>query len=141
TINGSPWLLSLGNEAPHPKAAQVFANWILSKEGLETYARGYGSATLRTDIYEAYLNPGNLPKAGVKYFDDTDWEWIVTGRHDSREKGWKILKGEKGFKIVQKIQNIQPAAIRSIPLLHPPPRQQRGRKEVGAGTIGTAGTF
>ena len=94
TINGSPWLLSLGNKAPHPKAAQVFANWILSKEGLETYARGYGSATLRTDIDESYLNPGNLPKAGVKYFDDTDWKWIVTGRHDSREKVWKILKGK-----------------------------------------------
>ena len=92
TINGSPWLLSLGNKAPHPKAAQVFANWILSKEGLETYARGYGSATLRTDIDESYLNPGNLPKAGVKYFDDTDWKWIVTGRHESREKVWRILK-------------------------------------------------
>ena len=66
TINGSPWMLTLANKAPHPKAAQVFANWILSKEGLETYAKGYGSATLRTDIDESYLNPGNLPKKGVK---------------------------------------------------------------------------
>jgi ABC-type Fe3+ transport system substrate-binding protein len=92
TINGSPWLLSLANKAPHPRAAQVFANWILSKEGLEIYARGYGSATLRTDIDASYLNPGNLPKPGVKYFDDTDWKWIVTGRHESREKVWKLLK-------------------------------------------------
>ena len=93
TINGSPWMLSLANRAPNPKAAQVFANWILSKEGLETYAKGYGSATLRTDIDESYLNPGNLPKKGVKYFDDTDWKWIVTGRHENREKAWKVLKG------------------------------------------------
>jgi ABC-type glycerol-3-phosphate transport system substrate-binding protein len=93
TINGSPWMLSLANRAPHPKAAQVFANWILSKEGLETYGRGYGSATLRTDIDETYLNPGNLPKKGVKYFDDTEWKWIVTGRHENREKAWKLLKG------------------------------------------------
>ncbi|HEX2227709.1 MAG TPA: extracellular solute-binding protein [Candidatus Binatia bacterium] len=92
TINGSPWMLSLANKAPHPKAAQLFANWILSKEGLETYAKGYGSATLRADIDESYLNPGNLPKKGVKYFDDTDWKWIVTGRHENREKAWKILK-------------------------------------------------
>jgi ABC-type Fe3+ transport system substrate-binding protein len=92
TVNGSPWLLSLANKAPHPKAAQVFANWILSKEGLETYARGYGSATLRTDIDESFLNPGNIPKKGVKYFDDTDWKWIVTGRHEYREKVWKLLK-------------------------------------------------
>jgi iron(III) transport system substrate-binding protein len=92
TINGSPWMLTLANKAPHPKAAQVFANWILSKEGLETYGKGYGSATLRTDVDESYLNPGNLPKKGVKYFDDTEWKWIVGGRHESREKVWKILK-------------------------------------------------
>ena len=93
TINGSPWLLSVANKAPHPKAAQVFANWILSKEGLGIYARGYGSATARTDIDESYLNPGNIPKRGVKYFDDTDWQWIVTGRREYREKAWKVLKG------------------------------------------------
>jgi iron(III) transport system substrate-binding protein len=92
TVNGSPWMLSVANRAPHPKAAQVFANWILSKEGLEIYARGYGSAALRTDIDESFLNPGNLPKKGLKYFDDTDWKWIVSGRHESRAKVWKILK-------------------------------------------------
>jgi iron(III) transport system substrate-binding protein len=92
TINGSPWMLTVANKAPHPKAAQLFANWILSKEGLETYGRGYGSATLRTDVDESYLNPGNLPKKGVKYFDDTEWKWIVGGRHESRDKVWKILK-------------------------------------------------
>ena len=95
TINGSPWLLSLANKAPHPKAAQVFANWILSKEGLETYARGYGSVTARNDVDESYLNPGNIPNKGVKYFDDTEWKWIITGRHDSREIVWKILKSAK----------------------------------------------
>jgi iron(III) transport system substrate-binding protein len=92
TVNGSPWLLSVANKAPHPRAAQVFTNWILSKEGLEIYARGYGSATLRTDIEESFLNSGNIPKKGVKYFDDTDWKWIVTGRHESREKVWQLLK-------------------------------------------------
>lgn len=91
-INGSPWLLTLANRAPNPRAAQVFVNWILSKEGLEIYARGYGSTTLRTDIDESYLNPGNIPKQGVKYFDDTDWKWIVTGRRENREKVWEILK-------------------------------------------------
>jgi iron(III) transport system substrate-binding protein len=93
SINGSPWMLTVANKAPNPKAAQLFANWILSKEGLEIYARGYGSASLRTDINESYLNPGNIPKPGVKYFDDTDWKWIVTGRREYREKVWNVLKG------------------------------------------------
>ena len=92
TINGSPWMLSVANKAPNPRAAQVFSNWILSKEGLEIYARGYGSAPVRTDIDESFLNPGNIPKPGVKYFDDTEWKWVVTGRHEYREKVWKLLK-------------------------------------------------
>ena len=92
-INGSPWMLSVGNKAPNPRAAQVFANWILSKEGLEIYARGYGSATLRTDIDESYLQPASIPRPGGKYFDDTDWKWIVTGRRENREKMWNVLKG------------------------------------------------
>ena len=94
SVNGSPWMLTLANRAPNPKAAQLFANWILSKEGLGTYARGFGSVSLRTDIDEANLNPGNLPKKGVKYFDDTDWNWIVTGRQENREKVWQVLKGK-----------------------------------------------
>jgi ABC-type Fe3+ transport system substrate-binding protein len=91
-VNGSPWLLTLANKAPHPNAARVFTNWILSKEGLEIYARGYGSATLRTDADESFLNPANIPRQGVNYFDDTDWHWVITGRRETREKVWKLLK-------------------------------------------------
>ena len=91
-INGSPWMLTIANKAPNPRAAQVFANWILGKEGLETYARGYGSATLRVDINESFLQPAIIPKPGGKYFDDTDWKWILTGRRENREKVWQLLK-------------------------------------------------
>ena len=92
TVNGSPWLLSVANRAPHPNAARLFVNWMASKEGIEIYSRGYGSATLRTDVDESFLSAGNIPRAGVKYFDDTDWKWIVTGRHENREMVWKLLK-------------------------------------------------
>jgi iron(III) transport system substrate-binding protein len=92
SVNGSPWMMSVANRAPHPNATKVFVNWLASKEGLEIYARGYGSATLRTDIDESFLNPGNIPRAGVKYFDDTEWQWVVTGRQETREKVWTLLK-------------------------------------------------
>jgi ABC-type Fe3+ transport system substrate-binding protein len=91
-INGSPWMLTVANKAPNPKAAQVFVNWMLSKEGLETYGRGYGSATLRTDVDESYLQSASVPRPGAKYFDDTDWNWIITGRRENREKVWALLK-------------------------------------------------
>lgn len=91
-VNASPWLLAVANRAPHPNAARVFANWMLSKEGLEIYARGYGSATLRTDIDESFLNPDNIPRRGVNYFDESDWKWIVAGRRETRNRVWKLLK-------------------------------------------------
>jgi len=91
-VNGSPWLLTVANKAPHPNAARVFANWIASKEGLETYSRGYGAATLRTDVDESFLERGTVPRAGVKYFDDTEWNWTITGRREAREKVRQLLR-------------------------------------------------
>ena len=92
TVNGSPWLLTVANKAPHPHAARLFVNWLASKEGLEIYSRGYGSAAMRTDIDESFLKSGNIPRPGVNYFDDTDWKWVVTGRKETRDKVWKLLK-------------------------------------------------
>ncbi|HWP58112.1 MAG TPA: extracellular solute-binding protein [Candidatus Acidoferrales bacterium] len=91
-VNGSPWLLTLANKAPHPNAARVFANWIASKEGLEIYSRGYGAATLRTDVDESFLDPASVPRAGVNYFDDSDWSWATTGRREAREKMQALLR-------------------------------------------------
>jgi iron(III) transport system substrate-binding protein len=91
-VNGSPWLLTFANKAPHPNAARVFVNWIASKEGLETYSRGYGATTLRTDVDESFLVAGTVPRVGAKYFDDTEWSWTVTGRKEAREKMQHLLR-------------------------------------------------
>ena len=91
-VNGSPWLLTVANKAPHPNAARVFANWIASQEGLETYSRGYGATTLRTDVDESFLERDTVPRAGVKYFDDTEWHWAVTGRKEARDKMQQLLR-------------------------------------------------
>ena len=91
-VNGSPFLLTLGKNAPHPNAARVYVNWLASKEGMETYSRGYGAVSLRTDVDHSFLDPRVVPKPGVKYFDDTEWKWVVTGRAENRDKVWEILK-------------------------------------------------
>jgi iron(III) transport system substrate-binding protein len=91
-VNGSPWLLTYANKAPHPNAARVFANWIASREGLEIYSRGYGAATLRADVDESFIERGTVPRAGVKYFDDTEWHWTVTGRKAARENMQQLLR-------------------------------------------------
>jgi iron(III) transport system substrate-binding protein len=92
TLTSAPWLLTLLNQAPHPNAARVFANWIVSKEALEIYSRASGYATLRTDADESFLRSETIPRPEVKYFDDAGWPWAVSGRAEARKRVENILK-------------------------------------------------
>jgi len=87
----SPWLLAVASKAPHPNAARVFANWIVSKEGLEIYSRGYRAATLRNDLDESFLPPGTIPRSGVNYRDE-EWSWLAGGGEETRNQVIKLLK-------------------------------------------------
>jgi iron(III) transport system substrate-binding protein len=66
------------NKAPHPNAARVFLNWLASKDGLEAYARSYGSVPLRNDIDESFLAAYLAPRPGVAYFDTGAWDFLDT---------------------------------------------------------------
>jgi iron(III) transport system substrate-binding protein len=90
-LTGSPWLLTLMNKAPHPNAARVFANWIVSKEGLEIYARAEGRAALRTDTDESFVSVEEKPKEGIKYFDTYDWQFTVTEKEKIRLRLKELL--------------------------------------------------
>jgi iron(III) transport system substrate-binding protein len=90
-LTGSPWLLTLMNKAPHPHAARVFVNWIVSKEGLEIYARAEGRAALRTDADESFIPPEQVPKPGINYFDTFDWDFTVSGKEKIRLRMKEIL--------------------------------------------------
>jgi iron(III) transport system substrate-binding protein len=91
-VNSAPFLLTVANKAPHPNATRAFVNWLAGKEGLETYSRNYMSATLRTDVDESFLDPRTVPRPGVSYPDDTDLQWVGTGRRDAAEKVRELLK-------------------------------------------------
>ena len=91
-VNGSPFHLMVASNPPHPNAAQVFVNWITSKEGMEIYSWGRDSVSLRTDVDESVLPPGTIPRPGVKYFDNHDWNWVATGRRKSGEQAEKLIR-------------------------------------------------
>jgi iron(III) transport system substrate-binding protein len=86
-VNSSPFLLSVASKPAHPNAMKVFVNWLVGKEGLELYSRGYGAATLRTDVDESFLDPRVIPKPGVNYPDDAEPSWRSV---DKLEYGAKI---------------------------------------------------
>jgi iron(III) transport system substrate-binding protein len=78
-------LVALFKNAPHPNAAQVFINWLASREGLEVYARAIGWSPTRNDIDErSFVLAESIPVPGVDHFDASDWEFTVTIKEKAR---------------------------------------------------------
>ncbi|MBI4331660.1 MAG: extracellular solute-binding protein [Chloroflexi bacterium] len=67
TYVGSMYLTLLRN-APHPSAAKLFMNWILTREGGTMIARASGEQHARVDVPTDFLPPDAVRQPGVKYF-------------------------------------------------------------------------
>jgi iron(III) transport system substrate-binding protein len=59
--------VSIIKNAPHPNAAKVFLNWLLTQEGQAVFSEGLGQATRRFDV-----STTELMKTGVIAVKDTD---------------------------------------------------------------------
>ncbi len=57
--------LALFNRAPHPNAAKVYINWLLSKEGQTIYARANGYVSSRLDVPTDHTEPWRVPQPGA----------------------------------------------------------------------------
>ena len=56
--------LSIFNRAPHPNAAKVYINWLLSKEGQTIYVRATGYISNRLDVPTDHAAPWRVPQPG-----------------------------------------------------------------------------
>lgn len=56
--------LSIFNRPPHPNAAKVYINWLLSKEGQTLYARATGYISNRLDVPTDHAAPWRVPQPG-----------------------------------------------------------------------------
>jgi ABC-type Fe3+ transport system substrate-binding protein len=54
--------------APHPNAAKVFLNWLLSRDGQTAYSTTVEQASRRTDVPRDHLAPANVPRPDVTYW-------------------------------------------------------------------------
>jgi iron(III) transport system substrate-binding protein len=59
----------LVNRAPHPNAARVYLNWLLSKAGQEAVAQVSGYPSRRLDASTESLRDSVIPKPGVPFRD------------------------------------------------------------------------
>jgi iron(III) transport system substrate-binding protein len=66
-LNAGFGTVVLVNQAPHPNAAKVYLNWLLSKEGQTDWSVGSGYPSRRLDVPKDHLDPLKLPKEGVSY--------------------------------------------------------------------------
>jgi iron(III) transport system substrate-binding protein len=57
--------VALFNRAPHPNAAKVYINWLLSKEGQYLYGRALGYVSKRADVPSDYVEPWRVPQPGA----------------------------------------------------------------------------
>ncbi|MBI4332665.1 MAG: extracellular solute-binding protein [Chloroflexi bacterium] len=67
--------VALMNRAPHPNAARVFINWLLSREGQAIWQKGAGQQSARLDLPDAFA--GNARQEGVKYVWISDEESLL----------------------------------------------------------------
>jgi iron(III) transport system substrate-binding protein len=67
-------IVSLIQPSPHPNAARVFVNWLLSRQGQLAFQEvtntrlGYARNSLRTDVPKDKVLREELPRAGEPYF-------------------------------------------------------------------------
>lgn len=59
--------ISFFKDAPHPNAAKVYINWILSREGQLTWQKITGRNSLRVDIPKTMVNEREVPRQGREY--------------------------------------------------------------------------
>lgn len=67
-------VLNLIKDAPHPNAAKVFINWLLSIEGQEIFSRVKSAQSAREDI-SVEVSRGRKP--GLNYFDSNNEQFIL----------------------------------------------------------------
>lgn len=80
-VSGGFGFVGLLDHAPHPNAAAVFINWMLSREGQQLWQDAQRETSTRIDLssdgYPAWYK-NTVPKAGEKYFDIHGWDFILT---------------------------------------------------------------
>lgn len=69
TLSGGFSVVSLLKGAPHPNAAAIFLNWILTKTGQEALHRPQLYPSLRKDVTTDYVPPYTLVQRELNYLD------------------------------------------------------------------------
>jgi len=90
-VGAGSGIMTLMNKAPHPNAARVFVNWLASREGLEFFSRINQTPTTRSDVDESFVPAEQIPRPGVSYLDNSDWNYAIKTKDAVRLRMKKLL--------------------------------------------------
>ena len=79
--------------APHPNAAKVFINWILSKEGQQVYGKAFGQSTRRLDVDTTWMSEIGLRPAK----DNITVEQFYKGQNALEETNLTVRRPSEEF--------------------------------------------
>ena len=77
-VTGASGNLAMVNRPPHPNAAKVFINWVLSREGQTAFSQAFGRQSLRLDVTTEGLDPVALRRPDGKYFMGSENEEFLS---------------------------------------------------------------
>lgn len=66
----------LPKKAPHPNAAKLFINWLITKDGQEVYNRALGVPGMRTDLDESWTIREYILQLGFNYLDSDSTDYV-----------------------------------------------------------------
>lgn len=64
-VSPASGVIGLFNRAPHPNAAKLYLNWMLSQEGQTSFARAAGYVSARLDVPTDHAAPWRVPQPGA----------------------------------------------------------------------------
>ncbi len=76
-VSASTGVVLLLRNAPHPNAATVVINWLLSKEGGTVFSNAIGGQSARVDVPTDFLHPSRVRQPGGKYLMTGDEDYIA----------------------------------------------------------------
>jgi iron(III) transport system substrate-binding protein len=77
--------LGILDRAPHPNAARLFVNWLLSREGQQIWQNAQLQVSGRNDLDDSAIPKHWIPVPGVDYFDENGWEFTLENQPAIRD--------------------------------------------------------
>jgi len=92
-LTGGFSVMVMAKNPPHPKAAQVFANWFASRAGQTVYETVMRESSGRVDVVVESTPDYVRPVDGVDYWEDWDLDWLTNQRAAVSQRFVSLIGG------------------------------------------------